>query len=240
MRLLFLVSLFCGPMLSLHADKYNTYFEEFFAAHLLPQNHPLRGWLEETFITSKLLDSKDTLQRAGFEILACLPEHPAVAKHPSVPGYVFKMYLNSEKKYVRDQISSVEWLLRRCAGAKTLRKWIETQKIRHFVVPEKWIYPLPYETKHPIILIATDMEIEDEQMTCHAWKTVACEEHLNELYSILKKGYGSVNLNGNIPYTKSGKFAFIDTEKIQQTHKMRKVKPYLSEHMQLYWDQLTR
>jgi len=233
----FLVSIFFC-LTSIHGDKLNDHFEELFVSYLLPEDHPLRRWLDIVFSTSCILDSEETLRSVGFEILACFPEHPAVAKHPSASGYVFKMYLNGEKKRPRDGISGVEWLLRRCVGADRLRTWIQKQGIRHFVVPEKWLYPLSHGEKHPIVLIATDMEIENEQTTLHAWETIVSQEHLDELYCILKKGYGSIHLTGNIPYTKSGKFAFVDTEKLNQTHKLAKVGSYFSENMQQYWDQL--
>lgn len=234
--LIFIISCF-GAFFN--AERVNSRFEERAAPYLLPEGHPLREWLDATFSTVRILESEATLREAGFEILTCLPKHPAVVKHPSAPGYVFKMYLNSEKKYPRENISSSQWLLYRCIGADILRQWIEQHNIQHFVVPEKRLYVLSCTAAHPVVLIATDMEIEDRKETCRAWKTLATKEHLTELYSILEQGYGSVNLPGNIPYTKHGKFAFIDTEKIRQKHKLRRVKRHLAESMHEPWDQLT-
>jgi hypothetical protein len=236
----FLVCLFSCFFGSLHAGEFDERFEQLFLSHLLPGDHPLRGWLDVVFSTSHVLDSEETLGAVGFEILACILHHPVIAKHPNAPGYIFKMYLNGERKRPRDGFLGVELLLRRCVGADMLRKWIQKQGIHHFVVPEKWLYPLAHGEKHPAILIATDMELENAEMNNHAWKTVVTPEHLDELYSILQEGYGSIYLTGNIPYTKSGKFAFVDTEKPKQARDLTKVKPYLSESMQRYWDELIR
>lgn len=159
-------------------------------------------------------------------------------KHPNAPGYIFKAYLNSEKQHPREGISGVEWLLRRCVGAEDLRKWMQKRRIRHFAVPEKWLYPLLHQERHPVVLIATDMQIQSQEMNLYAWKVLISQEHLRELYAILKAGYGSTYISGNILYTKSGKFAFVDTEKPRQTRDLNKIKPYLSEPMQLYWEQL--
>lgn len=241
MKISFLfVWLFSYLITPLHADVVDDHFEELFVSYLLPQTHPLRGWLDSVFTSSLVLDSEETLRFLGFEILACFSHHATIVRHPSVSGYIFKMYLNGERKRPRDGITGVEWLLRRCVGADILRKWIQQEKISHFAVPEKWLYPLSHEERHPVVLIATDMEIASEEETRLAWKTIISEEHLDELYSILGQGYGSINITGNIPYTKNGKFAFVDTEKLRQTHNLARVRPYLSENMRQYWDELTQ
>lgn len=200
----------------------------------------MRGWLDLLFSSSIILDSEETLRAAGFEILYFKPHHPAVMRHPSIRGYIFKVYLNSEKQRPSEGILGIEWLLRRCVGAAALRKWIQERGIRHFVVPEKWLYPLFHGERHPAILVATDMQIESKEMNLYAWKTLISHEHLRELCAIFKAGYGSTYISGNILYTQSGKFALLDTEKPQQVRDLKKINPYLSESMQLYWDQLIR
>lgn len=208
--------------------------------YLLPEDHLLRGWLDIVFSDSHVLDNEESLRAAGFEILACRSRHPAIVKHFSAPGYVFKMYVNTDRKFPSKKISGVEWLFRRCVGARTLRKWICRQGIRHFVVPEKWLYPLSCNAKHPLVLIAKDMEVESREINAHIWKTLISYEQLDEFYSILKQGYGSTYITGNVLYTKNGKFALIDTEKPKRARDLNKIKPYLSESMQEYWDKLIR
>jgi len=235
----FLCLYFCLAGL-LNADVLTTEFEKQISAYLLPEEHHLRGWLDLVFSDSHVLDNEESLRAAGFEVIACSSRHAAIMTHPSAPGYVFKMYVNTEKRIPRNKISGVEWLLRRCIGARILRKWIARQGIRHFVVPEKWLYPLSCKAKHPLVLIATDMQVESREMNAYVWKTLISHEHLDELYAILSQGYGSIYIEGNILYTKSGKFAFIDTEKPKHARDLTKIKPYLSESMQRYWDKLIR
>jgi hypothetical protein len=235
----FTLLIFCFA-LSLHADKVKERFAELFISHLLHRDHPLRGWLDVVFSNSEILDSEETLRAAGFEILFLKPHHPAIMRHPNAVGYIFKVYLNSENQYPREGISGVEWLLRRCVGAEDLRRWIEKRGIRHFVVPEKWLYPLLHQERHPVILVATDMQIENKEMNLYAWKTLISHQHLRELAAILKAGFGSIYVSGNILYTKNATFAFVDTEKPKQTRDLNKITSYLSETMQVYWEQLIR
>ena len=58
------------------------------------------------------------------------------------------------------------------------------------------------------------------------------------LFEVFKRGYGSVSLIQNVPYTKNGKFAFIDTEYPRRVLDLRKVKKFLPADMQRYWDSL--
>ena len=212
--------------------------------YLLPLDHPLKSQLDAIFSQFRVLESKHTLQAAGFEIIAAMPgSFVIVAKHPAMPGYVFKMYLDSEER-CKDGVPNCLWLARRCAGAQKIRKVISAKKIRHFVVPDKWLYVLPLfpvatgPYPQPVILIATDMKLASERLTTRAWKTFVRKKHLDELYAIIRHGYGSVALVRNIPYTLDGKFAFTDTEYPIRKFKFERVKQSLSEDMQRYWDQL--
>lgn len=209
--------------------------------HLIPHDHPIKPLLDLLFSQSRLTESKEALVEAGFTILYSMPRsYVIVASHPQMPGYVFKMHLDSETEG-RYGIRGAEWLTRRCMGAADLRKFIQKKHIQHFTVPDKWLYVLPLHprtsqpTQQPLILVETDMEIETNENTVNAWKTIATKTHLKELHSILKRGYGSPHLVVNVPYTKNGVFAFIDTEKPTNTEKLRKVKDYFSPEMAKYW-----
>jgi hypothetical protein len=214
------------------------------APHLLPLDHPLKSQLDAIF-SSRVTENETTLKQAGFTIIAAMPgSFVTVARHPAVPGYVFKLYLDSELRN-KDGIPNCEWLARRCIGAETIRNLIHKKKMRHFAIPDKWLYVLPpHPTKapnpQPVIVVETDMQLESEEITKRAWKTYVTPEHLDELYTIIKPGYGTVGLVRNIPYTKNGKFAFTDTEYPKRKNKLHRVKPYLSEEMQEYWTHLTQ
>ena len=221
------------------------YQRDLIEPHLLPLDHPCRAALDLIFSASRVTANRDTLIEAGFEIFGAANSgsYVTVARHPAVPGFVFKLYLDSEKRTKKD-IPHCEWLARRCIGAKRIRKIIQKKKIRHFVVPDKWIYVLPIyplaQEPHPepIILLATEMDLENEETTKVAWQTKVTRRYLDELYAILKHGCGTTALVNNTPYTKQGQFAFTDTEYPKRHFHLEKVKSVLSKEMQHYWDTL--
>lgn len=132
-------------------------------------------------------------------------------------------------------------------GAEKVRNLIEEKKIKFFTVPDKWIYPLP-EFPKPIkikqsqlvVLVVTDMNLVSKFETREAWKSIITQEHLDELYCILSHGHGSSGLVRNVPYTKNGTFAFVDTEKPNKLPKYDKAKVFFSKEMQEYWDLLVK
>lgn len=218
------------------------------APHLLPLDHPMKETLDRIFSQSRVLENEKTLVDAGFEIIAGprIYSYLIVARHPSIPGFVFKLYLDSETRCRKD-ISQWVWLVRRCSGAHSIRQIIKRKKIQHFVVPDKWLYVLPVYPfssslkPQPIILMETDMEPVSSQVSDQMWKTMITHKHLDELYEILKHGYGGHGVTrapNNIPYTKQGKFAFTDTEDPQAKLKLKLINKYLSKKMQRYWNSL--
>jgi hypothetical protein len=203
----------------------------------LPSDHPLKASLDVLFSQPGRAENVQSLREAGFEIMDDIPMHPAILRHPAMRGYVFKLYLDSNK-YTREGISSAEWLLRRCQGAEKIRNIIHKKGCLYFTVPDKWLYALPFAKHHPLILIATDMEVLGKQASAVAWKTQITPRHLDELYYILKKGYGSIELLFNIPFTKNGTFTFIDTEQPKRHLHLNRVKKYLSKDMRRYWQKI--
>lgn len=215
---------------------------------LLPLDHPMKPKLDAIFSQSRVVQNEKTLVDAGFvHIAGPMPySFVIVVRHPEIPGYVFKLYLDSEKR-MRKNVPHWKWLTMRCAGAQEIRKIIKHKKIRHFIIPDKWLYILPVypysNVMNPelIILMETDVEPESHAVTERMWRTAITREHLDELYTILKHGYGGhgvLALAGNVPYTKKGKFAFTDTEDPQADLKLEYVKNFLSKEMQRYWDTL--
>lgn len=221
------------------------------APHLLPLHHPMRATLDSIFSKSRVIENERTLIDAGFTIIAGpMPlSFIIVARHPEVPGFVFKLYLDSETRQ-RKEIPHWQWLARRCDGARGIRKIIKRDNIRYFTVPDKWLYVLPIYpfsnvlNPQPLILMETDMEPVSLATTELMWKTIITRKHLDELYSIFKHGYGghgTIFLTNNIPFTKQGKFAFTDTEDPREALKLKDlqhIKKYLSKDMQRYWDTL--
>lgn len=214
------------------------------APHLLPLDHPMKSVLDSIFSQSRVIENQQTLTDAGFSLIAVMQvSFIIVAKHPLMPGYVFKLYLDSEKRY-KKKVPHWLALTRRCTGAKKIKKRIQKQKIQYFTVPDKWLYILPLypsskeEKTEPVIIIETDMDLAENSE--FAWKNYVKPKHLDELYLVYQYGYGSTFLPGNVPYTKQGKFAFVDTEQPRRRPKMSKAKHYLSKNMQRYWEELIR
>jgi hypothetical protein len=218
------------------------------APYLLPLDHPMKPKLDSIFSETRVVQDEKTLTDAGFEIIAGpMPRSfIIVARHPQVPGYVFKIYLDSEER-CREENPHWKSLAKRCAGAFGIRQIITLGDIQHFSVPDKWLYILPLypfsnvQNPEPIVLIETDMQLESYEVTKEMWKTAITKEYLDELYSILKQGFGghgTACLSVNVPFTKQGKFAFTDTESSRAKLKLKNIKKYLSKEMEQYWDSL--
>lgn len=213
--------------------------------HLMPLDHPLKPVLDNIF-SIRVTQNVKTFINAGFHILFDQEtSFVKVASHPKAPGYLFKVYLDDEIRQKSNK-PGWHWLCNRCEGAEKIRKYIKKNHIKHFAVPDKWLYPLNYPNPNsispqPVILVVQDMNITNRSGTLHAWQTKVTKRHLDELYGILKKGMGSQHLTINVPYSHStGKFAFIDTEYPKRKFSMKRVPNYLSPDMQKYWLKLMR
>lgn len=215
--------------------------------YLLPLEHPFNKELDTLFSQYRVTHDLKEAVRAGFILLAEMPRSKiCVARHPKFPEVIFKMYFDSQK-YGREKKPCWKYLAYRCKIARKIQKKIEEKGIKHFVVPDKWLYPIPPGPKaygkyaQPVILIETDMKVYDKKSSKEAWKTVVTEEHLRELYSVLKHGYGATSVYDNIPYTKKGVFAFVDTERphVPLPKKLKRICRYLSSEMSDYWIELT-
>lgn len=214
------------------------------APYLLPTTHPAKPILDVIFSQSRAIANKETFANAGFITLHAQPSsYIRVAKHPAIPGYLLKVYLDTIVELKRGRVGW-QWLTDRCIGAENIKKLIKKKKLQFFTVADKWIYPLPPEPKpqepaQPIVLLVRDMNLVSYHDSVSAWKN-ASHALINELYCVLSHGYGSYFLPGNIPLTKSGKFAFVDTEYPKRKISMHNVKRFLSTEMKGYWDQLVK
>lgn len=215
--------------------------------YFLPKQHPMKPALDLIFAQARPLSNVAFFKQAGFEILlkkrAGHTRHAYwhLAKHPQVPGYLFKVYLDTSNLKKNEGWRK---LANRCIGAANIRNLIKKKGLRHFVVPEKWLYRLPFDSddpqsQQPVILMVTDMRLTCLSDCEEAWKD-ATKEQLDELYCIYSHGYGSTSLVNNVCYTREGKFAFIDTELPYREVNMKSVLKYFSEEMQDYWEDLIR
>lgn len=223
--------------------------QEAMRPYLLPMKHTMHSVLDSIFTRTRATQDKSTFYKAGFRTIANGPRSfICVAKHPKIPGYLVKVYLDTELKE-KFHKASWEWLVRRCEGASKVRNIIKTREIRYFVVADKWIYCLPPEpsppndnvhTRHLALLLVTNMNLVPEKRNYDAWYYYITKEHLQELFEIISRAKGSSYRPDNIAYTKYGTFAFIDTEYPSKGPDFKSIRRYLHPKMCEYWDQLVR
>lgn len=216
--------------------------------YLLPIDSSLKPTMDSLFSSSRVIENESSFALAGFHTLfAQENSFIRVAQHASLPGFLLKVYLDSEHRQKKG-MPGWEWLTRRCEGAKNIRHLIKRKNLKYFTVPDKWLYPLPApstteiakDSIQPVVLVVTRMNLVSTEETLEAWLTKITPRHLDELYCILSHGYSSCFLMLNIPYTTEGVFACIDTEYPKRTMDFAKVKKYFSPEMQLYWEELIR
>ncbi len=218
---------------------------ESISPYVLPKTHLLSQKLDRLFSSPAVVQSNNTYAQNGFNIFCAAGplSYVRVARHPQMPGYVFKFYPESESRQ-KDNTPSWKWLVMRCQGAKNVRRLISQKKLQLFTVPKKWLYPFPFgkrkSLRHPLLLVANDMQLVSLKESFAAWKEKVTKKHLEELYEIISHGYCSCYLPGNIPYTKNGTFTCIDTEHPQRKLAFWKVKRYLADDMKPYWDKLVK
>lgn len=220
-----------------------------FKPYMIPVNHPMRKQMDQIFANRPTLNLQ-TYRAAGFiDVGGKRPRSfVQISRHPSLPGYLVKAYLDTETRNKKDK-ESWTWLVNRCKGARQIKEVIRKKKFRYFRVADKWIYPLPAhpappETKeyqqHLAVLLVTDMNLVSKEENLTAWFHFLSENQLDELYTILSYGKGSSYRPDNITYSRNGYFAFIDTEYPDRKPNFDYVRTYLRPEMKRYWDKIVK
>jgi hypothetical protein len=218
--------------------------------YLLPPNHFLKPSLDAIFSSSRAILDDAAFAQAGFETIFNQPRSfIRVARHPDLPNHLIKANLDVDLK-LKGGHTSWEWFLRRCEAAKVIRKIILEKNLRHFSVPEKYLYILPAEPKPPnsptysrkfLVLVVEDMHLVSDETNLHLWETMITQEHLDELFKILKKLPHMTLRASNMVFTKEGKIAFIDTEYIHRcSHGYERLDEFLNPKMRSYWQSITK
>jgi hypothetical protein len=211
----------------------------------LPVNHPIKAKLDRIFKSTRAIQSKDNFTHAGFEeTKECKVTHIVVGQHLSLKGYLIKAYLDTQPTFS-------EWIhwLNRIRGSQAIQKCINKYKYTQFKVPQKWIYPLPLEPSPPLdplyirknfILVVEDMHILKHTDNRKAYKKIT-SELLDQLYVILtEEGLIDSVFPDNIPFTKKGSIAFVDTEHYHEWPvKYDRLDRFLAPSMRDYWLKLT-
>jgi len=111
-----------------------------YSRFFLPAEHRLRKALDGIFTHAYPTKNTSSLTSAGFKIICQRASTMVVASHKELNRYLIKAYMDDERK---NATRSHQWLIKRCLGAENIRNLIRTKKIKHFTVPDKWIYILP-------------------------------------------------------------------------------------------------
>lgn len=160
--------------------------------------------------------------------------------HYRIEGYIFKIF-TEDQDFVIEERQAFE---RRIHGAKHIQETIDQNGFNDlFVVPEKWIYPLPEGASktRTCILVCENMDLMSPLNNKNRWKSSRItHELLDKLHHLLKTAglIDSVYID-NIPFTKKKKIAFIDTENFNAWpipyHVLGK---FLSKKNRRYWEAL--
>jgi hypothetical protein len=214
--------------------------------YVLPCDHPAGSLLERLFYRFNLIENEAAFLAAGFEIRRKQRRSlMRVATHPMLAGYVFKVFFVDERECEREKTRGWLGFVARCDGAERIRRVIQEQRIQHFKVPSKWLFPAPHHPScrsddRPTILVAEFQDLPSQEESEHAWLHSVTESHLDELYAIINRAGGTSYRPDNIPLTRQGCFAFIDTEHSTDRPDYESIAPYLSCQMREYWRSLIK
>ncbi len=213
----------------------------------LPIDHPIQSQLNKLFKARRVTLNESSLEKAHFKNTKPTKySHIYASPHSKIKGYFFKMYTDEQHLEVPDY----HLWIRRIEGAKSLKRAIENHGFQdYFVVPEKWLYPLPeypappldYERKN-FILIAEEIPIYHGGANTSLWKShFVTPKLLDALFILIRdEGLSDSVFPFNIPFSKVDmRIAFIDTEHHHEGHnRYHHLTPFLSKEMQLYWQKL--
>lgn len=238
-----------------HADYfYNPYVDkatwEALEPHFLPADHPAKEKIDAIFTNTRASLTPGTLEKAGF--INPKPRrwtHVIVTRHPDIEGFIFKIYTDAQRHY-SNQLEHVFWILR-ITGAQMIREMIADKGWGDtFKVPTKWIYPLPAEPspssayhRKNFILVEEDMDLYASDENTEMWGGEhVTEELLGKVHEILSElGLKDCAKPDNIPFSRDGKVAFIDTQTFHSWPvDYKKMTPFLSKPMQVEWKRLIK
>lgn len=217
--------------------------------YLLPEQHPIKPILDIIFTSSRVLLNLDNLEKAGFSFSKPRTfTNLIIARHPAIPGYIFKLYLDAQR-FHKDKSEKHFWRLR-IQGSLKVRQQIERANLHHLIkVPQKWIYKIPkkptliegYMPKTSI-LVEEDMDLLSKEDNEAIWASpFVTNEHLDAVYLILSQvGLSDCAKPDNIPFSRDGRIAFIDTQTSGESVPYKNLSTWLSEANKNYWIQISQ
>lgn len=212
-------------------------------AFYLPENHPLHKTLPHLFRLPIMFRSPKILMSQGFDVKVS-HRRLMIAGHPDIPHYLIKKFVDRIP-----QSTQLGNFLKRIRGANALRHHIKKLKLKHIVVPKKWLYQLSKNfPPFSYVLVVEKMDIYDDwdNPDGKARKLYynMDKDILTELCILLHTVGGCDSIPRNQPFTQSGQIAFIDTEHYGQNkgHFYKHILPALNPELQAYatalWEKL--
>ncbi len=194
-----------------------------YTSHELQKKHPLHNTLSTLFNDPTIAASRPLLEKAGFRLYAHNHRGIVIAEHPHLKGYLLKFFINDVP-----QILQRHNLEERVAGSRALRSYIRAHTLTKIVVPQKWLFTLTDGT--PILVVEKIDIIESSDALVRAYRSID-PSLLDELCQVVKQFRGLDSVLKNMPFTKEGKIAFIDTEKwkSQRSGFLHYVRPLLND-----------
>lgn len=165
---------------------------------------------EGLFRDPRMFNSKSAFVAAGFEVRQAASHNIMVGSHPSATRYVFKKYNNDVRP--DEQEENYESRMR---GAEKIRAVIDRYRLRHLVVPHKWLFELPKKfserKKSSYVLVADRIDIVSVDESTRRYRDIPGAV-LDDLCHVLFRFRGFDAAIHNLRFTPSGQIAFIDTE----------------------------
>lgn len=205
-------------------------------SYLLPNRHELNRKIRRLFTDPHLFNHPKMLNKKGFKVLKRVHRGLMVISHPEMKNYLIKKFKNEIPQ--ADQLGNY---VRRIKGARKLEQFIKENRLRHIQVPKKWLYELPKifsdtETgASSYLLIVEKIELctggEDLEGEIAKKYYQIDRKILRELVHVLYYFRGLDSVLSNVPFTRTNKIAFIDTERWERNREgfLLNILPYLSE-----------
>lgn len=237
-----LISVFWLPLLTLNGAERPPYIAESVweavSPFLLPDEHNLKSRLDELF-SSPITGSKAELESRGFFRFG--ENHTSgiqVMAHKKLKQWLIKIYTEDHPE------SPHAWqkYVHRCIGARTADRSIKTRGYeKHFAVPKKYIYTLPYPSSGPFLLVVERLPVYNHSDNKKIWRSgVVSKKLLKEFYEVLNDaGLADCCMIDNAAWGTNHKINLIDTEH----HHMwppayYKLTRYLPSKLQPYWQEI--
>lgn len=207
--------------------------------YLLPVQHPAELFLKKVFSDPDLLQGRSKLLEAGFQLTEHQGANSITLTHPEIKGYVVKL--------VTDQFPiEREWegFITRIEGERLVRKCVKKNKWEStFKVPKQWIFILPHPLgKRRTILIAENADLLPHYYSAKWYKEKISRGTLEKIFKLTKElGLQDCCRKTNLPRTKDGRLAVVDTETIHSWPvEYDRLLNSLNPKMQKVWNEILK